>query len=296
MFLFNRGDDRLGRANRIARLRTVSALNKPAARVRRLGIVVDQFLRRFERASGPIGAEGARLDDNDLDSERRAFRRQRLGESFNGEFCRRVIARPGKADEAADRGDVDDRPRLLGAHDREHRARHGGEAKEIGLEHGAHVGVVAFLDRGEIAVAGVIDEDVDAAEASLGGFDRGVDLILLVDVESEHEAVLLVPGDNVGDLRLVARRGDDAIAALEKDDCKLTAEPSRAAGDEPDRFGMGVRHHSLARWEEGKTQLLHNPLRQGNGRHIGARRGEVGPRSVLFKGEDLTRTSVEFPV
>ena len=94
----------------------------------------------------------------------------------------------------------------------------GGEAEEIGLEHRAHVGVVAFLNRREIAVASVVDEDIDTAEASLGRFDRGVDLTLLVDVERERKAIPWVAGDNVLDFGLVARRGDDAVAALEEDD------------------------------------------------------------------------------
>ena len=131
-------------------------------------------------------------------------------------------------------------PDFWRAHDRQHRARHGREAEEIGVEHRAHVGVVAFLDRREIAVAGVVDEDIDAAEASLGRLDRGVDLLLLVDVEREREAVLVVARDNVVDLRLVARRHDDAIAALEQDDGEFPTESGRAAGDEPNGFGFAM--------------------------------------------------------
>ena len=137
-------------------------------------------------------------------------------------------------------------PDFWRAHDRQHRARHGGEAEEIGLEHRAYVGVVAFLNRGEIAVASVVDEDIDTAEASLGRFDRGVDLTLLVDVERERKAILWVAGDNVLDFGLVARRGDDAVAALEKDERQLATKSGRTAGDEPNGFGMGVRHDGLA--------------------------------------------------
>ena len=38
-------------------------------------------------------------------------------------------------------------------------------AEEVGLEQGSDVGVVALLDRGAVAVAGVVHQDVDAAEA-----------------------------------------------------------------------------------------------------------------------------------
>jgi hypothetical protein len=97
----------------------------------------------------------------------------------------------------------------------------------------------------KIAVAGIVDEDVDAAEAGLDRLDRRVDLIVLVDVECERKAVLVVAGDDVVDLRLVARRHDDAVAALKQDDRQLAAESCRAASDEPDWFGRGVRHDGL---------------------------------------------------
>ena len=188
---------------------------------------------------------------------RRAFLRQRLGQAFDRELRRRIIAGARKTDEAANRRDVDDRARLLGAHDRQHGARHGGEAEEIGVEHRAHVGVVAFFDSREIAVAGVVDEDVDAAEPSFGRLDRSVDLILLVDVERKRKAVLGVARDNVVDLGLVARRHDDTVAALEENDGELPTESGRAAGDEPNGFGMGVRHGGLAKLEVGKARASH---------------------------------------
>jgi antitoxin VapB len=152
----------------------------------------------------------------------------------------------------------------LGAHDRQHRARHGGEAEEIGVEHRAHVGVVAFFDGREIAVAGVVDEDVDAAEAGLGRLDRCVDLILLVNIERERKAILIMTGDNVFDLRLVARRHDDTTATLEQDDGELPTESGRAAGDEPNGFGMGVRHDGLAQLEVGKARVSHDLPRECN--------------------------------
>ena len=113
-FLLNCGDDRFGRANGIAGLGAAVGLDLLPARDRGLRVGVDRLLRCFQGAAGPIGAEGAGLDDDDLDSQRRDFLRQRLGEPLDGELRRRVITRTGKTDEAANRGDVDDRPRLFG--------------------------------------------------------------------------------------------------------------------------------------------------------------------------------------
>jgi hypothetical protein len=40
----------------------------------------------------------------------------------------------------------------------------------VRLEQGADIGVVAFFDGGAIPVAGVVDQDVDAAKSLLGPF------------------------------------------------------------------------------------------------------------------------------
>ena len=132
----------------------------------------------------------------------------------------------------------------------------GREAKHIGLEHRPDVGVVAFLDRREIAIAGVVDEDVDAAEAPPGGLDGGFDLGLLLDVEFERQRPLAVVADEIVDLRLVARGDHDAIAALEQDLRQLPAEAGRAAGNEPNGFGRSVRHNGLERLEIGEGESL----------------------------------------
>ena len=58
------------------------------------------------------------------------------------------------------------------------------EAEKIGLEHGADVGVVAFFDGGQVAVAGVVDQHVDAPELLLRHLDGGLRASAgLVDVE-----------------------------------------------------------------------------------------------------------------
>ena len=41
--------------------------------------------------------------------------------------------------------------------------------EEVGREQGGYVAVVALLDGGAVAVAGVVDQDVDRAEALVAG-------------------------------------------------------------------------------------------------------------------------------
>jgi hypothetical protein len=247
LLLFDGGDDRFGSAHGIALLLAADRLGEVAARDRRRGVGVDWAFRDFQRTAGPVGAERAGLDDNDLDPERPDLLGKRFRHAFDSKLARRVVARAGKADEAAHRRYVDDRARLLRPHDRQDGASQRREAKHIGLEHRPNVGVVALLDRREIAVAGVVDEDVDPAEPGHGRLDRGVDLILSVHVERKREAILRLAGDNVLDFGLVTRGGDNAIAALEEDDRQLPAKSGRTAGDEPDRFLVcrAFRHGGL---------------------------------------------------
>ena len=101
-------------------------------------------------------------------------------------------------------------------------------------------------------------------KSGLGRLDRGVDLLLLVDVERKREAVLVMARDNVVDLGLVARGHDDAVAALKENDGELATESGRAAGDEPNGFGMGVRHDGLAQLEVGKARVSHDVPRKCN--------------------------------
>ena len=73
--------------------------------------------------------------------------------------------------------------------------------KKLASNMRADLGVLALLDRREIAVAGIVDEHVDAAEARLGRLDRFGDLVRLGDVEAERERLLVMAGDEIGDLR-----------------------------------------------------------------------------------------------
>ena len=50
------------------------------------------------------------------------------------------------------------------------------------------LGVVALLDRGQVAVAGVVDEHVDPAEGALGLARRPLDLGAVGDVERERRS------------------------------------------------------------------------------------------------------------
>ena len=95
-------------------------------------------------------------------------------------------------------------------HAGQHRLGQSHQAEEIGFEHGADFCVFAFLDRREIAVAGIIDQHVDAAEALFRQGHGSLDLGWRIDVERRAQTTV-VSGEFVeaGD---VARGDDDALA------------------------------------------------------------------------------------
>ena len=70
-------------------------------------------------------------------------------------------------------------------------------AEVVGVEERADLGVLALLDRGEVAVAGVVDQHVDPAEGLLGRGDRARDLGLVGDVERDGERAVAEVGDEV---------------------------------------------------------------------------------------------------
>jgi len=94
------------------------------------------------------------------------------------------------------------------AHTRQNGARHGEQAEDVGFELIANFPVVGFLDGRLIAIAGIVDENVDVAEALQRGRHGRLDLGGIRDVEIDGERVTLVSGDEIGYARLVAGSDD----------------------------------------------------------------------------------------
>jgi hypothetical protein len=95
-----------------------------------------------------------------------------------------------KADDTRQRTDIDDPPRSLLPHDRKHRAHQVHHAVEIGSDQLFDFGSAQLLEIAEQAVAGIVDEHVDASVGLDRLADRRLRLCLLGDVElDECEAV-----------------------------------------------------------------------------------------------------------
>src|SRR3546814_1849876 len=121
--------------------------------------------------------------------------------------------------------------RTLAAHVRQERAADREKAENIGAEHGLDFSRARFFDRGEHAKAGVIDEDIDAAETfdrSLGG---SLSLRLVVDVEFARQQIGMI-AEAVGYGLGISRRRDDGVAFGEGFFYDQSAETARFAGDD----------------------------------------------------------------
>ena len=114
-------------------------------------------------------------------------------------------------------------------HRRQHELREPHCAKHVGLELAAHVVERYFLDRAVLAIARIVDENADRAEAPLDGFDRGAPRRLVGDVEREG---LAAHGAEFVERRGISRRRECLVAGGAERQRSGVADAARAAGDE----------------------------------------------------------------
>ena len=122
---------------------------------------------------------------------------------------------------------------------RQHRAGDAEQAEHVGAEQFCGLRSARLLDRAQQAVAGIVDQDIDAAEflhRLAGGL---VGLRLAGDVEPRRQQPLMraeARGDGVG----IAGGGDHRIARLQ---CGFRDQSAKAPGsscDEPDTHVLAL--------------------------------------------------------
>jgi hypothetical protein len=191
------GDDRLGALGRITGLCPVGAVVLLSTQARRGGVVADRGRGLLERAAGEVGAEGSRLDDDDLDSQGSGLQAQRVRDPLDGELGRGVVAGSRRGGAAADRGDVDDRPATPVPHAGQHLFGQVHQAEEVRREQLGDVGRVGFLNRGAVAVAGIVDQHVHAAEPLSRLAGRLDDLVVIAYVQAHGQRGLRMAVDEI---------------------------------------------------------------------------------------------------
>ena len=183
------------------------------------------------RDDPPVGPDAARLDHGHLDAERFQFHPERVAQRLHGILGHMVPAPEIQDGLSGDGSDVDDAAAPLLPHGRKHQLAQAGEAEHVhfqlpaGLLHG-HV-----LDGTEVAVAGIVHEDVDAAfrlqdspDTRLhGGFVRHVHPQRNHTQFLERLHALYAPGRRVHAVSLPRKRRsgiepDTAAGACNQDD------------------------------------------------------------------------------
>ena len=120
-----------------------------------------------------------------------------------------------------------------GAHTRQHRLDHVDGAEVVHVEQLSHLGVLPLLHRGQVAVAGIVHENINPAERRVGRRDGRRDLAGVGDVEVDgHGPVAELLGEIPH--RLGAPGGDHHVVAVLKCGAgDLTTEAGGAPGDQP---------------------------------------------------------------
>ncbi|MCY1524804.1 hypothetical protein D9M68_597580 [compost metagenome] len=157
---------------------------------------------------------------------------QRLAEAFHGELGGAVHAPAVIGLVTAQRRDVDDAAGALAAHVRQHRAGNVEQAEDVGRVDALDFGGAGFLHRAEDAVAGVVQQDVDAAEAldALGDRRMGLALAGHVKAHGQQVGVFAQAGD---DILGFARGGDHRIAHFERLGGDQGTETTGSTSNEP---------------------------------------------------------------
>ena len=99
-------------------------------------------------------------------------------------------------------------------------------AEHVRLDLVAGVLLGQLLDEAELAVAGVVDDDVQAPEMVVGLLDRGEVGGAIGDVQRDRQNRVAELVDQIGQCRGVARGGGDFVAPIQGGDRPFASEAS----------------------------------------------------------------------
>jgi hypothetical protein len=138
---------------------------------------------------------------------------------------------------------------------RQHGARDAEQAEHIGAEQTLGLIGTGFLDRAQQAIAGIVDQDVDAAELLHCLSDGLMCLVLVGDIEPGRQQPLM-RAEPLGNGGGIAGRGNHRIACSQGLLCDQSTKSPGSSCDEPDT-------HVVAPllWPGGFAGLMGKPYR-----------------------------------
>ena len=246
----------MNRARSLTRNRTASATSDASIHgtgsrlpARALGDLLRGHPLHRREAVVERAVDAGRVDRDDPDAVRRELDRPRLGQPGQAPLGRRVVRQAAHPAQAGDRRVVDDHAGLRLDHVRDHVPGDDPGALEVDVEHRVPLGLGQLVGEPVRADAGVVEQDVDPAEA----LDRVVDRLghrgVVADVGDDGQAgaarsldrrpqrvQLLGRAHRVR--RVGERRGDvqrdDVVAVLRQRERRRAALAVGGAGDEGD--------------------------------------------------------------
>ena len=181
----------------------------------------------------PGSSDAARLYQGDIDVERLQFHAHRVAECLHGVFRDMVPAAEVEYCPARDGGDVDDAAGVLRSHLRQDQPAEFRQAEEVNLQLGARLGFGHILHGAEVAVAGIVDQHVDAPFGGDDRFNAAAALLRNGNVQADRGHA--VPPERLHGLDPPGR-GIDLMAAQGQRPRRIEADAAASAGNEYD-FG-----------------------------------------------------------
>ena len=188
-----------------------------------------------------LGRHGAGLDDDHADVGLKLLA-QRLRPAVHAPLGGGVGGVAGAGGAAGDRRDVDEVAAAVAELVEEHLGG-GHRAEQVDLDHLALLGALVGGERREQHHAGVVDQDVGAAELVLDALRGGDERVAVGDVGLDGDRAVA---------ELVGQRLDAVGAAGEQRDAVAVggqraggglADAGRGAGDDRDAAGVGIGAH-----------------------------------------------------
>src|ERR1700678_2545704 len=176
-------------------------------------------------------------------SPRRHFR-----EALPAELGGTIGSTPHRSSAPADRRDLDEPARATLTEQRDRGLGHNDRTEQIGFDLCPELVDAYVLDRRDIAVAGIVDDDIEAIETADGPGDRAEGRVGIGHVERRGEDALASRRDEIGERIGVAGGRDQIVARRDDRLAESAAETARSAGNKP-----SARHYSLLRTKNKPT-------------------------------------------
>jgi hypothetical protein len=140
-------------------------------------------------------------------------------------LARGVGAEPGDPDLTVEAAHLGDRTAAAFAHVRKHCSDQRRRPEEVIVHDLPQLLVAGLLDGADVAVAGIVDEHVDAIEVADRHLDDLLDVARVGDVEGGGAHALAPEANELGQRTQAARAGDHGVAGGERGTRDLGAEP-----------------------------------------------------------------------